>query len=126
MIVEIGSGWTVEIEHGPDWMFGRLHSDAPYDTRGLEFAETIYRLLDQEFGHRLVLEMDDVPHLTSEIVGQLVLLHKRITSRGGLIRLSGLSDANYDVLSSARLAGRFPRFHNRQEAVHGFRPNKPK
>ena len=89
---ELGSGWAVEIDRGPDWLFVSLRGQAPFDAVGVDLAERVWQLFDQEFVNRLVLEMDRVPMLRSELVGELVRLHSRITSQGGVMRISGLSD----------------------------------
>lgn len=126
MIQELGSGWTVEIDRGPDWLFICLQGHEPFDAAGIELAARVWQLVDQEFVNRLVLEMDNVPILRSELVGELVRLHARITSNGGIMRISGLSDANFAVLQSSRLEDRFPQYQDRREAVLGYRPNKPR
>jgi anti-anti-sigma factor len=125
-MLEALPGWSVTVDHGPDWLFVRLHTeqDACGDVSGL--AETLWRMLETQLAHRMVLEMDEVSSLRSSMVGELVRLHKRITSNGGLMRLSGLSDSNQDVLKHCRLDGCFPQYLSRTDAVKGQRPNKPR
>ncbi len=71
---ELGFGWAVEIDRGPDWLFISLHGHEPFDPAGIDLAVRVWRLVDQEFVNRLVLEMDNVPILRSELVGELVRL----------------------------------------------------
>jgi hypothetical protein len=59
-------------------------------------------------------------------VGQLVLLHKRLATHDGVLRLSGVSDGNQNVLRVCRLESRFPQYHTRADAVHGFKPMQPR
>lgn len=40
---------------------------------------------------RVVLELDDVRYLPSWMIGELVRLHKRVSTQGGMLRLSGVS-----------------------------------
>ena len=126
MNLDLAPGWTAELDRGPGWLFVRLQGSTPFDTQGIDLADKVWQLLEQEFGHRLVLELDDVELLRSHLLGELVRLHKRICARDGVMRLSGLSDSNYEVLCSSRLQHRFPRFQNREEAVMGYRPTKPR
>ena len=126
MILDLAPGWSVELDRGPGWLFVRLRGEPPYDAQGIGIADRVWKLLEQEFGHRIVLEMDDVELLRSPLIGELVLLHKRVCSRDGLMRLSGLSDSNYEVLRTNRLHHRFPRFRSRSEAVMGYRPSQPR
>jgi anti-sigma B factor antagonist len=124
-MLEIAPGWNLDVERGPDWLFVRLHCEPDNVWDAPPLAETLWRLLEQHFTHRLVIECDEVQLLHTMLLGQLVLLHKRIASRGGALRLTGLSSQNREVLQSCRLDGRLPSFEDRNEAVLG-RPTKPR
>jgi anti-anti-sigma regulatory factor len=126
MVVDLVPGWTFETERGPDWLFIRPIPPADIMQGGeVEFAEAVWELMDQQFCYRVVLEMDRIPILRSWLIGQLVLLHKRITLHDGLMRLAGMSDSNQEVLCMVRLADRFPQYPDRGAAVMGRRP-KPR
>ena len=73
-----------------------------------------------------MLELDEVELLHSYLVGQLVLLHKRISTHGGVMRVCGLSPGNQQVLHLCRLEGRFPHYEDREHAVLGQRPQQPR
>ena len=126
MILDLAPGWTVELDRGPGWLFVRLRGADLYDAREIDLADRVWGLLEQEFGHRIVLEMDDIDLLRSQLIGELVHLHKLVCSHHGVMRVSGLSDQNYDVLRTNCLHHRFPRFRSRTEAVMGCRPSKPR
>ncbi len=125
-MVTLASGWHFTVDRGPDWLFVRLiPPDNPLeDSAGL--ADELWKLLQQQFVHRLVLEMDQVRLLGSSLLGQLVLLHKRIHTHGGLMRLCGLAAQNADVLRASRLDSRFPNYAGREQAVLGHRPHQPR
>src|SRR5687767_15851729 len=82
-MVQVCTGWKLDVERGPDWLFVRLHGSPDADLEGEPLAEQLWSLLEQHFIHRLVVEMDDVPALRSSLIGQLVLLYKRIHLKGG-------------------------------------------
>jgi hypothetical protein len=126
VILDLAPGWSVELDRGPGWLFVHVRRPATNDPAGIDLAERVWKLLEQEFGSRLVLELDEIGLLRSHLVGELVRLHKRITSRDGVMRVCGLSDNNYEVLRTSQLHQRFPRFRNREEAVMGYRPTKPR
>jgi len=126
MLLELAPEWTTEIDRGPDWLFVRPRPPRQGDTGEIALAEMIWQKLEQSFCHRVVLELDDVTYLRSWMVGELVRLHKRVTTRGGMLRLCGVSLANQDVLRTCRLDGRFPAYRNRTEAVMGYRPPQPR
>jgi anti-anti-sigma factor len=126
-MVCIARGWELDVERGPDWLLvrPRLLSDEAESAPPL--AEQIWGLLEQHMTHRLVLELDGLNFLGSYLVGQLVWLHKRICTHGGLMRICGLSPANQEVLHICRLDGRFPQYHDRTEAIMGdYRPGQPR
>lgn len=125
-MVQIAHGWELSVERGPDWLFVKPLGapDEAGDEAGL--ARTVWAMLERNFSNRLVLELDHITYLNSHLVGQLVWLHKRIHSHGGLMRISGLSELNQDILSQCRLAGRFPHFATREEAVMSARTTHPR
>jgi anti-anti-sigma regulatory factor len=96
------------------------------DAGQLDFAEQVCQLLEQNFTRRVVLELDQIGCLTSDLVGQLVLLQDRILAEGGVIRICGLSSANEAVLSECGLLGRFLCYNTRPDAVMGYRPPRPR
>lgn len=124
-------GWISEVDRGPDWLFVRLRAPAARDADVTPLAEQTWDLMRQHFASRIVLELEELPLLRSSFIGELVLLHKRVHSQGGIMRLAGLSDANQSVLRMMRLDDRFPQYRNRHEAVAGnmvdeLRSSKPR
>jgi anti-anti-sigma factor len=118
--------WTMDVERGPEWLFVRLHGPDNGEAEGTELANRVWAALEQHFTYRLVLELDDVPLLRSYMLGQLVMLHKRIHSHGGMLRLSGLSDVNLEALKACRLDHSFSRYATREDAVMTHSPAKPR
>jgi anti-anti-sigma factor len=107
-------------------VFLRLRPPAQGDTGEIALAEMIWKKLEQSFCYRVVIELDEVSYLRSWMVGELVRLHKRVTTHGGMLRLCGLSPANQAVLRISRLGDRFPAYQNRTDAVMGYRPTQPR
>jgi anti-anti-sigma regulatory factor len=126
MLVDMTPGWTLEMERGPDWLFIRPVPQADALSAEADLAEAIWERMEQQFVNRVVLEMDAVPLLRSWLIGQLVLLHKRVVSRGGLVRIAGMSDDNQRVLEMVHLDDRFPQYTDRGTAVMGYRPVRPR
>lgn len=125
-MIELAPGWPLKVDRGPDWLFVRLEHPLSNAQQEPPLAERIWDLLRQHFVNRLVLELDEVERLESHLVGQLVLLHKRIHTHGGKMRVCGLSPGNQRVLEISRLAERFPNFADREAAVAGTAPIKPR
>jgi anti-sigma B factor antagonist len=126
MLLAVAPEWSVDIDRGPDWLFIRLRPPRHGDTGEISLAEMIWEKLDQSFCHRVVLEFDDVTFLRSWMVGELVKLHKRLVSQGGMMRICGLSEASAGVLRACRLDDRFPAYRSRTEAIMGHRPQQPR
>ncbi len=100
--------------------------DEQLDAAHLDLAEQVWQLLEQSFTRRVVLELDQIGCLTSDLVDQLVLLEERILAEGGVIRVCGLSSANEAVLTECGLLGRFLCYDTRPDAVMGYRPPRPR
>jgi anti-anti-sigma factor len=126
MLLELAPEWTMDIDRGPDWLFIRLQPPHHGDTGEISLAEMIWQKLEQSFCYRVVLELDDVGYLRSWMIGELVRLHKRVSTHGGMLRLAGLSKEAETVLRICRLHDRLPTYRNRTEAVMGYRPAQPR
>jgi anti-anti-sigma regulatory factor len=125
--VSLARGWDIEVERGPDLLFVRPR---PLDTivpGAASLAEQVWALLEQNFTHRLILELDDVGPLDSHLIGQLVWLQNRIHGHDGIMRICGLSSVNQELLRQCELEGHVPCYRDREEAVMGQPwPNRPR
>ncbi|RIK76675.1 MAG: hypothetical protein DCC67_13610 [Planctomycetota bacterium] len=117
-MADIAEDWDVEVNRGPDWLFMRLHP-GKHPPDGV--ADKIWSLADRHFVYRLVLEMDDVDMLPSRLMGQLIMLQKRVLNRDGALRLCGLSPQCAQALRFCRLDKALPNYESREEAVKGRR-----
>ena len=104
------------VDRGPDWLFVRLR---PNDQQLDGIADRLWQLMNQQFVHRLVLEMNEVEFLPSLLMGQLVMLHKRILQQDGALRLCGLTEQCAEALHLCRLDQALPHFDCREDAVNG-------
>jgi anti-anti-sigma factor len=125
-MVGLSSGWMVDVERGPDWLFVRLGSPLDGECDVSSMAESIWFVIKQHFVYRVVLECDQLPMLDSALLAQLIGLHRRLQKEGGVLRLCGLSDSNQEMLKACRLDGVFPQFRNRSQAVLAHRPARPR
>jgi anti-anti-sigma factor len=124
---QLATGWHVQVtERGPDWLFIRLRveSGACYDAP--DIADHLWSILRQHFIYRVVLEMDEVEYLCSHLIGQLVMLQKRVLQHGGALRICGLSPPCQEVLRLCRLITVLPVYESRSDAVMGRGLVKPR
>ncbi|MEM9659766.1 MAG: STAS domain-containing protein [Planctomycetota bacterium] len=117
-MADVGKAWDLEVDRGPDWLFVRLHPNADEPA---EVAERLWSIAQRHFTYRIVLELDELHILPSRLLGQLVVLHKRLLSRHGALRLCGLSASCAQALEFCRLNQALPTFEDREDAVHGRR-----
>ncbi len=122
-MVEIAQGWDLVVDVSPEWLFMRLCVSGENLEPHPPLAERMWELAEENSVVRIVFELGDDVVLTSHVVGQLVLVHKRSYEVGGLLRICGFSDWNYAVLQVRQLADRFPNYGTREDAVMGRRPS---
>ena len=108
--------WSVEVDRGPDWLFVRLH---PGSGEPRDIADELWTLANRHFTYRLVLEMNEVHFLPSVLMGQLVMLQKRVLQHDGALRICGLSAECQQALHICRLDHTLPTFADREDAVLG-------
>jgi anti-anti-sigma regulatory factor len=126
-MLAIAPGCELDVERGPDWLLVRVANLDSAEPDSPPLAERIWRILQQHFTYRLVLELDQVRLLTSRLIAQLILLHRRIEDHAGVMRVCGLSEQNREVLHTCRLDDRLTPYENRQAAVMGSgRPRQPR
>ena len=111
-------------------------SRVPWDLAVIDEAHrlrNVYRsrnrtgpLARKSMAHKIADALEQVPKLNSHLIGQLLLLHRRIRDRDGLLRLCGLSEYNQRVLKMHGLLDRFPAYDSLEEAVLGASPTKPR
>lgn len=125
-MLKTDTGWRLELERGPDWVFLRLYPPRERMPDYSVLADEIWALLDQSFTYRVVLELDQIPVVQSYLLTQLVLLSKRIGAQAGMLRLCGLSPENQRVIRICRLDDCLPTYENRSDAVMGHHPGQPR
>ena len=125
-MLAIAPGGEFDVERGPDWLMVRVRNVDLTEPASLSLAERLWRLLQQHFTYRMVLELDEVRLLNSPLIGQLIQLYRRIKEHNGVLRLCGLSASNRQVLHACRLDERFLPYQDRQEALMGCRPTQPR
>ncbi len=121
-MIEIAPNWQLYVDVGPEWLFFRLGTSARNADTSPPLAERVWSIAEDNRIYRFVIELEPQVALTSHLVGQFVLLHKRSHQSGGVMRLCGLADANYQVLKIMQLHDRFPNYPTRNDAVMGYVP----
>jgi anti-anti-sigma regulatory factor len=119
-MTELATDWHCDLERGPECIFVRLRSDETEAEAEPPLAEQLWSLLEEHLTYRLVLEFDQIELLHSYVIGQLLLLGRRLHIQGGMLRLCGLSAHNQLALAALQLEDHLPTYKNRFDAVVGF------
>jgi anti-anti-sigma factor len=118
-MLAIAPGCEFDVERGPDWLLVRVRSFDVVESEVPPLAEHLWTLMQQHFTHRLVLELDDVQELNSDLIEQLIELYRRVEEHDGVMRLCGLSSHNRQLLHRCRLDEQLLPYESREEAVMG-------
>jgi anti-anti-sigma factor len=124
-MLALAPGWEMEVDRGPGCLLVKLKGPDRDASDTPPLADELWSLLQRHFVYRLVLEFDEVELLHSYLLGQLVLLDKRIREHDGMLRLCGLSSFNQRVLRVHGLDARLPTYGDVEEALMG-RTHKPR
>ena len=125
-MIETAQGWRLEADFAGEWLVVRIGRDGDHAPSEPALAESIWLLADRQGRRRLAVEFAHPMMLTSLLVGQLILLHKRAHLNGGTVRVCGLSPENDRILRMMGLSGRFPNYATREAALAGDLPSKPR
>jgi anti-anti-sigma regulatory factor len=119
------SGWIVDVERGPGWLFVTLGSPDPEDALAPDLADQLWSLAERHFIYRIVIRLDQVRTLDRTLLRELVRFYRRIRHHGGMMRLSSISSLHREMLGEHRLLDYIPAFDSVHDAVMGGGP-KPR
>jgi len=85
-----------------------------------EIGEELWRLADSERGIRLLLNFDNVDHLASAALGELIKLHKKVQEQDGALKLSNINKQILKVFQITKLNRVFDIHATAEEALTSF------
>ncbi|GEM_PF-591737 len=124
-MIEVASGWAIEVERGPGSVFIRVKSGESLDPPE-DFAQEILQAVEQHFASRVFLDLRDVQVVGSRLLAHVLEINRHICQQGGLLRVYGLNEFNRRVLAISGLDGLIPCYPDRREAVMAGEPRKPR
>lgn len=80
-------------------------------------SERLQGLVAKAENPKFVLDFSNVVHMSSSALGMLITLHKRVREKKGLLRLSGIQAAIYEVFVITRLNEIFEISESVEEAL---------
>ncbi len=109
----------MEVERGPNWLFVKLRSHGTPLDEVPQIADKLWSIASRHFIYRLVLELDELEAMPSDLMGQLVVLQERLSQCDGALRICGLSTECEETLHDCQADTALPNHPSRAEAVMG-------
>lgn len=85
-----------------------------------EIGDELEKLVDSEPGVKLLLNFQNVDHLSSAALGMLITLNKRVKEQAGQLKLSDINRQIFEVFKITRLNRVFEIYDTADEAVSRF------
>jgi anti-anti-sigma regulatory factor len=117
--VHVVDGLELNVDRGPNWLFVKLRAKNKPLREVSHIADKLWSISARHFIYRLVLELEELDELHSEMMSQLVLLQERLAQCGGALRICGLSPECETALHNYHLDTALPNHASRTEAVMG-------
>jgi anti-anti-sigma factor len=115
-----GEGW-LEVEQIGEVTFAKFKARHLLDEEKVQVIGKELRSLGEEAGHRpLVLSFSGVERLSTELLGRLLALQKRVQEKGGRLALCKINPQVYQVFKILKLPQVLSIFADEQEALQQF------
>jgi anti-anti-sigma regulatory factor len=109
----------MEVERGPNWLFVKLRSNGAPLNKVPHMADKLWSIASRHFVYRLVLELDELKSMPSDLMAQVVVLQERLLQCGGALRICGLSPECEETMHECQMETALPNHPSRTEAVMG-------
>jgi anti-anti-sigma factor len=86
------------------------------------FVQRVEQVIDDRNQPRILIAMDNVVSVSSQIVGELFALDKKIRAKGGMLRLANVKGEVRTVFTVTQLDRMIKVFDNIDDAIKSFRP----
>jgi anti-anti-sigma factor len=121
MTTAVTERWDLDLQRGPDCLLIKVMDPIEEGADPAELSDRIWSLLEQQFTYRVVIDLAEIDHLGSHMVGQLVHLAQQVAAHGGLMRLCGLSSWDQESLRRCGLNSVLPAYPHREDAIFSDR-----
>lgn len=85
-----------------------------------ELGQEMFRLVEVDNRHKLLLNFSSVDFLSSAALGKLITLDKKVKGRGGTLKLSNIRPEIYEVFAITKLNRLFDIKDDEADALAGF------
>ena len=88
-----------------------------------EIGQALTTLVESKHRPKLLLDFQNVDHLSSAALGMLINVNQKIKAQSGELRLANIKAQIFEVFVITKLNKLFRIFPNRQEALESFSPS---
>ena len=85
-----------------------------------ELGQEMFRLVETDGRHRLLLDFASVDFLSSAALGKLITLDKKMKAHGGILKLSNIRAEIYEVFAITKLNRLFDIRKDEADALAAF------
>ena len=85
-----------------------------------ELGQEMFRLVETDGRHRLLLDFSSVDFLSSAALGKLITLDKKMKAHGGVLKLANIRAEIYEVFSITKLNRLFDIRRDEADALAAF------
>ena len=85
-----------------------------------KIAAEILQLIDQAINPKLLMDFQNVEHLSSAALGTLITINNRIKEKGGQLRLVNINPQIYEVFAITKLDKLFKIYEDSDKACASF------
>ena len=85
-----------------------------------ELGQEMFRLVETDGRHRLLLDFSSVDFLSSAALGKLITLDKKMKAHGGVLKLSNIRSEIYEVFAITKLNRLFDIRKDEADALAAF------
>ena len=86
-------------------------------------AESLFAVVEENPGAKLLLNFTRVKHLSSSALGTLIRLNKRISESNGQLKLCQLKKSLYEIFVITKLNRLFEIYEAKEKALRSFEAN---
>ena len=90
------------------------------DVNNQELGQEMFRLVEADGRHKLLLDFSSVDFLSSAALGKLITLDKKMKAHGGVLKLSNIRSEIYEVFAITKLNRLFDIRKDEADALAAF------
>lgn len=85
-----------------------------------KIGDEISRIIDEQSVPRILINFENVDHLSSAALGTLITINSKIQNKDGQLRLAGIDPQIYEVFVITKLNKLFKIYESTDEALKSF------